>query len=763
MKLPTDLKNSFSDFIINNKWLCLFLVSLVLLTGIFGATKIKSDFSYRVWFKEDSPMLKQYDYFEKTFGNDDTLIFVVKFREGDLFSSQNIRLVRQLTDEMWNIPHIIRVDSLDNYIDISGNMDDILVEPLFPDEIEDLSNDEVQKIKLKIVEAERSRDYLVSQDFKTFVVYGNIKPFIGEKPDYKSTVSKAREVVEQYEKKHKLNIHLTGTAAITRSFAEQTSADLKLISPFLITVIVFSIFLIFRSIYPIFLVLSMIGLTIVTSIGIGGLTNVNLNIVTSMLPNILMAISIADSIHLLKSYFKFLDKNHDRKLALKLAIDKVLLPTILTTISTGLGFFSLSFADLQPIASLGTLVSMGTFAALFFTYFWLAPLLVILPIKGREVSAESEKKSSFRFKLATNVDRFKLPIILFFLLITSGSLWISRNNVVNSNIIEYFKPSLPIVVAQRFIEKNVGGIGVIEVVIDTGKENGITNPKLLRQVDAYQDWILEQYKVTKVNSIITVVKEINEILTGQLKIPDNRKSIAENIFLYSMSLPQGMGLSYWTSLDERYLRLKVQVIGIGSHEGVQRINKIRDGAKKFDLNAKITGKASMVASLDEMIVKTFFGSMALAITLVSLFMVIVFRSLKLGLLSMIPNVFPPLIGLGIMNVLNLPIDVSTILITSVCLGIAVDDTIYFISDYHKNYTQSQDSFSSILEVYSHTGSALFWTTFVLVSGFLCFTLGSFTPNGNFGFLTSIVLVLALITDLIMLPALLLITDKRKKA
>ncbi|MBT7609672.1 MAG: MMPL family transporter [Bacteriovoracaceae bacterium] len=765
MKLSDNFKQYFSNFLIQQRWFCLALVIFILSIGLFGLTKIQSDFTYRVWFNHDNPMLQQYDYFEKTFGNDDSVIFAVRFNDGDAFTISNLKLLKKLTEKMWDVPNVIRVDSLDNYLEIKGIDDDIEIEPFIPEEIEGMTNEELKSLRTKVLAMERAQDFLISKDLKTVAIYGSIRPFIDEKPLYDETVQVAQKLVNDFRAHHNIEIHLTGTAPVTTSFSDQTLEDLKLVTPIILTIIFISIYFIFKSFLPIPLVITMIALTIISSLGIGALSGVKLNVVTSMLPNILMAISIADSIHLLKSFQKYLQEFDDKMLAIHKAIHKVLLPTILTSISTGLGFLSLSFSDIKPISSLGSLAFLGAFTALFFTYFWLVPLLTILPFKAKK-SQKDVKRSELKIQctkvLVGYLQDFKYPISIFFIILTSSAIYLSRNNVVNSNIINYFKPSLPIVIAQRFIEKHIGGIGVIEVVVDSEKEHGILDPEFLKKAEQYQEWILTQHKVTKVNSIITIVKEINGVLTGNNTIPNNRKSIAENIFLYSLSLPQGMGLTFWTSIDQRYIRLKIQIIGLGSHAGLQRIEAIRKAANRHGLVAKITGKSSMVATLDKMIVKTFISSMTLAVFLVCLFMIIVFRSLKLGLLSMIPNVVPPILGLGVMNLLHLPIDVSTILISSVCLGIAVDDTIYFISDYHKSYSKNQNTFEAILKVYSHTGSALFWTTFVLVSAFLCFMMGSFTPNSNFGFLTSVVLILALISDLIFLPALLFITDTKRK-
>ena len=222
-----------------------------------------------------------------------------------------------------------------------------------------------------------------------------------------------------------------------------------------------------------------------------------------------------------------------------------------------------------------------------------------------------------------------------------------------------------------------------------GEEDGIKEPEFLKKIDAFQNWLKSAPYITKVSSIVDVIKDVNRALNenqdSAFVIPEKKNSVSEEMMLYSMGLPVGMDLNHWSSLDNRYVRVMVMWTLKGSKATMKEIDRVTKNIPKFGLNGRIAGTTALIAGLNDYIVSTFFTSMIMAIILVSLLMTIFFRSIKLGILSMIPNVIPPLLGAGLMTVVGIKIDVGTILITSVCLGIAVDDTIYFLSNYRNEF------------------------------------------------------------------------------
>ena len=491
-----------------------------------------------------------------------------------------------------------------------------------------------------------------------------------------------------------------------------------------------------------------------------------------MIPTILMAICIADSIHMLLSFKHFRQDGHNKFEATKLALKKNIRPTFLTSLSTSVGFFSLMTTDLLPIGELGLLAGGGTLLAWIFSIFLLTPLLLYVPMRIPKRKVKINKGFIYKHIIdkyfssdgALNfIDKHKGKIIIFAIILTGLSIFSAVRNEINTTTIESFKDGVPIKTAYLFMNENVGGSYGIELVFDSGKIDGIKEAGFLNKVDRFQEWLKQESHITKAMSLVDIIKDVNKALNNNqdefYKIPQKKESIAEEMMLYSLGLPPGMGLNHWNSLDNRYLRMMVMWTLRGSKATLKEINRLDKSFLKFDLKARAEGTRPLASSLSNYIIDTFFSSMVLAVILVSILMTIFFRSFKLGVLSMIPNVLPPLVGAGLMTVIGIKIDVGTILITSVCLGVAVDDTIYFLANYNRYTREGMTPREAIREIYSHTGSALIWTTVILVAGFSCFLLSSFIPNMNFGLMTSFVLTLALVVDLTLLPAILLFRDR----
>ncbi|MEC7182764.1 MAG: MMPL family transporter, partial [Bdellovibrionota bacterium] len=263
-----------------------------------------------------------------------------------------------------------------------------------------------------------------------------------------------------------------------------------------------------------------------------------------------------------------------------------------------------------------------------------------------------------------------------------------------------------------------------------------------------------------------ILKSMNRSLHGgsqeYYKVPETKKGVAEQLFLYTMSLPQGMDINNRVTLDNSEIRLSILWDLLDSKTSLETIDKIEKKAKDLGLNAYATGKLPLYQRMDGYVVKTFFTSITMALVLVTILLIVIFKSFKFGFLSLIPNVYPLVLGAGAMQLMGKNIDLGTALVTSVCLGIAVDDTIHFLTNLNRRLKKSNDLEYSLAQVLTFTGPALLFTTIILVAGFGVLAFADFVPNYNFGILSVLVLITALITDLVLLPAILLRLDKNKK-
>ena len=735
------------------------VLTLVLLPQI---RHLRSDFSYRIWFAEDDPLLTSFDAFERKFGNDENVAILIETPEG-IFTPESVRLLQTFTEKMWLAPEVIRVDSITNHNFTEATEDDIKVDPFLPSG-EELSEVYLQTKKQLALRDEVIPRYLMSPDAKSAMIYAKMKPALEKIPMYKDTVDYARAVARELDDgTHKF--HITGSGTINVSFQEVSEADMKAMIPVLVVLVIALLIYAFRGVLAVFYSFLIIGLSIGTAMAIGAASGYTFNVMISAVPSTLIAICIADVIHIMMSYFIYRRRGYANSEALDKTLDKNLVPTFVTSLTTSIGFFSLAPAKIKPVAHMGILDGYGTILAWVFTIFLVIPLLRFFPLKGGKKSEDQEQdsKTDTPYTWASSYARFlqeyRNLVIVVSAVLCIASVFFALKTEVNSDPFNYFTEKVPLKIANIKMEQQIGGSMGAEIAIDSGVADGIKAPEFLEKMQRFQDWLLAQEYIKKVVSVVDIIKSMNRSLNGGeqsfYKIADSQEMIAQQLFLYNMSLPQGMDMNHRISLDNRSTRLTLMMDIHDSKRVLYEFDRMENYAKSIGLNAEVTGKVPLYQRMNSYIVETFFESMSMALILVSLVMIAVFRSWKIGLLSMIPNTVPLIFGVALMYFLNKPIDMGTVVIISVCLGIAVDDTVHFLANYLKYRRAGINPEESVARVLSFTGPALVLTTVILVFGFGTFIFANFIPNINFGIMTASILSAALVVDLTLLPALLL--------
>ena len=737
------------------------LAALVLMALLIpGIAYMKSDFSYRVWFRESDPLLAEFDAFERRFGNDETVAIVVHSPSG-IFDEASANLLLEMTEAFWKVPEVIRVDSLSNYNWTHAEGDDLMVEPLIPDD-QVLTQALLDERKEVALSHEVIPGYLISKDGTAATIFAQLKPAINGTPDFETVVQATRETVKTFEGRGDHEFFITGTAAVSNAFKEVTQEDMKVMVPALLAAIVIFLLLSFRSLGGVMLPMVIIFCSIAMSLGFAGWVGIPFNNLTAIVPHILIAISVADAVHILVTFFQFRRSGLDRRESTLRTLTKNLQPTLLTSVSTAIGFFSFASADLMPIVSMGILAGTGTIIAWLITIFFITPLLIYLklPVPGGKAKVRNDECHPLAMRYANWLSRYRYGVLGFFAVLLVLSLYLGLQNEINSDPFKYFAEDVPTRIANEFAESKIGGMSGFEITIDSGQAEGVKDPAFLAKVEAFQKWIDDQDHVSKTIAITDILKQTNRALNGDdpeaYRIPDNRDLVAQELFLYTLSLPANMDLNNRKSLDNRLLRLTAMSSIHDSRSTLKEIDRIENKARDIGLDASVSGKMPLYQNMNPYVVKAFFTSISLAVLLVGIMMILVLRSVGLGLLSMVPNTVPLVLGGAFMFLLGKALDIGTVLVTATCLGIAVDDTIHFLSNYSRWRKLGVSREEAIGQVLTHTGPALFVTTMILVVAFATFAFASFVPNINFGIVTAIVLSSALICDGTLLPALLLL-------
>ncbi len=751
-------------FVRNHSWLSILLGLGFVGALVPGLSRITADFTHRGFFHADDPLLLAFDKFERQFGNDDSVVVAVHSPSG-IFDKDSITLLSELTEEMWKVPEVIRVDSLTNYNWVHADEDELIVEPLIPDD-RPVTEAILKHRKSVAMNHETLPDYLISKDARTALIFAPVKPGLEVAPDAPLIVGAVRKLVQKL-KRTDHAFYISGGPAITLAFREASQQDFQKLIPAVLGVTILLLIGLLRSFFGVVLSLLVVFCSVIGAMGVSGWIGIQFNNITFILPQILIAIGVADAVHVLVVFRRAHARGLERKDAAEYSLRKNFLPTLITSITTTLGFWTFSTADLKPLSGLGILAGLGTLLAWLLTYFLLGGLLFVLPSRRPKPVSEnndpSEKRAS---RFSAFLVRARTPIMVGFGLCVVAAAFVSTKNTVNSDPFKYFQTGFWARTANEFIEAEVGGARGVELVIDSGSEEGIKDPAFLKKVDAFQTWLDAIPGVTRSLSIVDILKQTNRSLHQDrqeaYRLPDNKELIGQELFLYTMSLPQGMNINDRVTIKNDALRVTVLWTIASSKEVTKTIERIEAKGQQMGLQVSATGKNRLYQSMNGYVVRSFVVSITAAVVLISLVLMMFFRSWKLGLLAMLPNTIPLVIGGGVLWLIKKPMDIGVVLVMSVCLGIAVDDTIHILSNFGRLLSQGRDRKEAVTEVLAHTSPALIVTSVVLVTSFGTFAFATFTPNLYLGVMVAIILSVALVTDLTFLPALLLGSGGQEK-
>lgn len=761
--------------VIERPKLSILIGCLLFLSFVPGLFLIENDFGVKNWFAKEDPLIHKLEDFESTFGNDESIVISIT-HENDLFTKKGINLIQKLSSKMEEFSGITKVTSLTNYNWIHAEGDDIFIDPLFDDSSQ-LTDKYIKSKKMIALNHKVIKNYLVEESGKTTLIFGKIRSsittigndseYVDNNAYYVLIVKQVEELVAEIKKEYPNFIfHFAGPPVINDQFKSAAEKDSTVLMPIMFVMLVIFLVFSFRRFTGVLFPMIIIGSSILMTLGFSGLIGVKMSNMTHLIPGILVAISIADTVHIMTTFFQYHRRGESQKSAALISLEKNLWPTFLTSLSTSIGFLSLCVSPLNLILDLGIMASFGTMMAWLLTLIFVIPLLIVLPIKHKKEDHTNKilhLSEDFVNKYVGFIKKYRKGIMLFFFGISIGSIILGTKIKVNANPLEYFPKKSPIITAHDYIQEEIGGTMGPEIVIETKESGGAKNPVVLQKVDKLQTWLESFPFVNRTISITNVIKEMNKTLNQDdesfYKIPNDRNQIAEILLLYTMGLPEGSSITEHMSMDESKLRVSVLWSLHDSNESLKYLRLIEAKIKELGLNGYNTGKIPLYKEMTGHIVTTFLSSIGLAVFIVSLLMLLVLRSLKLAFLSMLPNIIPLCFGGGFLVLLNKELDIGCAIVSSVALGIAVDDTIHFLANYLKQLETGVSSENAIKDVIIHTGPALISTTIILFFAFGCFAFADFVPNVYFGILISLILISALVVDLVFLPALLI---KQKK-
>ena len=472
-------------------------------------------------------------------------------------------------------------------------------------------------------------------------------------------------------------------------------------------------------------------------------------------------------------FYKKYDEVKDKKVAIAYALGHSGLAIFMTSLTTAASLASFSFSDIAPVANLGIFSALGVSYQLMLTLIFLPALISLLPIKARQHSVD--EKPMLLDKLVHNLGVFSITypksIVSVAALIIVIATALASSMQFSHNPLHWFTADNEVRINTEIIDKELKGSITIEVVLDTQKENGVYEPAFLNTIEQVTQKIYtykgENYFIGKIVSINDVIKEINKALNenrqSEYRIPQDKDLIAQEFLLFENSGSDDLE----EIVDSRFskTRLSIKAPWVDSVEYVELMNELDlllNDAFQGMATVSITGTLPILADTITKSIKSSIESYIIAFGVIAILMIILLGSIKFGLLSMFPNLTPIMIGVALMVVLDMPLDMFTILIGAIAIGMVVDDTVHFMHNFNRYYAQTKNVDEAVLLTINSTGRAIFITSIVLSSGFLVFMFASMTNLYNFGLITGTVVLTAMLADLVLIGAMMKLILKTEK-
>lgn len=743
------------------------LCLLAAAAAAYGLRNFQFSADYKVYFGPDNPELIAFQSFEGTYTKSENILFVLQPGDKNVFSRRTLEIVRQLTEAAWQIPYSIRVDSITNFQHTAAEGDDLTVADLVgrPAELTDSRLAEIKNIALN---EPALAGRLIAYDGATTGVSVTLQ-FPGEDHTrhLPEAVAYAKKLVTKLRASHPdLTVALTGIAVFSAAEIEVSEADSFTLVPAMYGLMIVLLLLFLRSVSGTVATLVVVSLSVLGAIGLMAWLGIRMNASTALAPIIILTLGIADSVHILLTMFQEMRAGRSKHDALVESLRLDAEPVFLTSLTTTIGFLSLNFSDSPPFHELGNITAIGVAAAWIFSMTALPAMMAIFPLSIR---AQTGNRQPAMDRFSDFVINRRKPLLWSMLSVTLLSTAFIPRLELDDRFIQWFDRSIPFRVDTDFATANLTGPYTLEFSIDSGEAGGIAEPAYLKRLETFALWLRTQPEVTHVNSFTDVMKRLNRSMHGDdpdwYRLPDRRNLAAQYLLLYEMSLPYGLDLNSQISLDKSQTRLTVTLDTIPQKQILAVIDRsetwLKDNMPPV-MQAKATGTIVMFVHLAIRNIVGMMGGTALAFLLISLMLVFALRSLRLGLISLIPNVVPVLIIFGLWAAVVHDIGIIASMITATSMGLIVDDTVHILSKYNRARREHGLGIEDAIRFsYSHVGKALWVTTLTLVAGFLVLSFSSFKLNVDMGILTAAAVSISLVMDFLLLPPLLMVLDKEK--
>lgn len=744
-------------------WVLLATVLLVVIATI-GGKNLYFRGDYNIFFDGTNKQLLAFDEIQTTFAKTDNLAIVVAPASNDVFTPEILQLIQSLTVDSWQVPYSSRVDSIANYQHTEAFEDDLLVEDLLYEDYE-LTPERIAKVKSIALSEPVLKSALISEKGDVTVVNITVQlPEIDKTAEVQEVMSHISAMLERYQEKYpNVEFHKAGIIAMNYAFMTAAQEDSSTLVPTMLLVILVFLTIMLRSFLSVVATLIVIIGSVMATMGLSGWAVMFLSTATVNVPTLVMTLAVADCVHVITTMRHSMQNGFSKAHSIERSISLNFMPILITSVTTAIGFLMMNMSDSPVLRDFGNLSALGVMIACFLSVTLLPALLKLLPINVKQTP--SNGKSDFMDKLGDFVVTHRKALLPASVLVIAVSASLIPLNRVNDESVKYFDNRSDFRQAANFMEARISGMTNISIAIKTNESQGIADPVFLNAIGGFTDWLRVQPETDHVATLADVYKRLNKNMHGDdesyYALPQNRELAAQYLLLYEMSLPYGLDLNNQINVDKSSIKMVLTVDNLGSVELVDLENRIyawfADNAPQYEVVA--SSPSLMFAHIGETNMASMLSTLPITLVLISALLIFALRSLKLGLISLVPNIAPAVIGFGLWALISGEINLGLSVVVTLTLGIVVDDAVHFLSKYQRARKEGQTAEQAVRYAFHTVGRALWITTVVLVAGFSVLAMSSFRLNADMGQLSAIVIFIALVVDFLFLPTLLMLFDK----
>ncbi|AYO14932.1 RND family transporter [Vibrio owensii] len=744
-------------------WVLLATVLLVVIATI-GGKNLYFRGDYNIFFDGTNKQLLAFDEIQTTFAKTDNLAIVVAPASNDVFTPEILQLIQSLTVDSWQVPYSSRVDSIANYQHTEAFEDDLLVEDLLYEDYE-LTPQRIAKVKSIALSEPVLKSALISEKGDVTVVNITVQlPEIDKTAEVQEVMSHISAMLERYQEKYpNVEFHKAGIIAMNYAFMTAAQEDSSTLVPTMLLVILVFLTIMLRSFLSVVATLIVIIGSVMATMGLSGWAGMFLSTATVNVPTLVMTLAVADCVHVITTMRHSMQNGFSKAHSIERSILLNFMPILITSVTTAIGFLMMNMSDSPVLRDFGNLSALGVMIACFLSVTLLPALLKLLPINVKQTP--SNGKSDFMDKLGDFVVTHRKALLPASVLVIAVSASLIPLNRVNDESVKYFDNRSDFRQAADFMEARISGMTNISIAIKTNESQGIADPVFLNAIGGFTDWLRVQPETDHVATLADVYKRLNKNMHGDdesyYALPQNRELAAQYLLLYEMSLPYGLDLNNQINVDKSSIKMVLTVDNLGSVELVDLENRIyawfAGNAPQYEVVA--SSPSLMFAHIGETNMASMLSTLPTTLVLISALLIFALRSLKLGLISLVPNIAPAVIGFGLWALISGEINLGLSVVVTLTLGIVVDDAVHFLSKYQRARKEGQTAEQAVRYAFHTVGRALWITTVVLVAGFSVLAMSSFRLNADMGQLSAIVIFIALVVDFLFLPTLLMLFDK----